>query len=49
MPPHNVNNEEFSRHSFLKLGFAGILGGALLFLSGCIGEEQDDDEEEEDD
>ena len=49
MPTHNVNNEEFSRRSFLKLGFAGILGVALLFLSGCIGEEQDDDEEEADD
>ena len=48
MPPHNVNNEEVSRRSFLKLGFAGILGVAVLFLSGCIGEEQDDEEEEDD-
>ena len=46
MLPHDVNNEEFSRCSFLKLGFAGILGVALLFLSGCLGEEQ---EEEDDD
>ena len=35
-----------SRRGFLKLGFAGVLGSVLLFLSGCLGEE---DEEEDDD
>ena len=35
-----------SRGGFLKLGFGGVLGSVLLFLSGCLGEE---DEEEDDD
>ena len=43
------SNEEISRRSFLKLGFAGISGVALLLLlSGCLGEEQDEDDEDED-
>ena len=47
MLPHDVNNEEFSRCSFLKLGFAGILGVALLFLSGCLGGGEEDDDEDD--
>ncbi len=43
------SKEELSRRSFLKLGFAGISGAALLLLSGCLGEEEDDDEDDEDD
>ena len=43
------SKEEISRRSFLKLGFAGSLGMALLLLSGCLGEEEDDDEDDEDD
>jgi len=43
------SREELSRRSFLKLGFAGILGAALLLLSGCLAEEEDDDEDDEDD
>jgi hypothetical protein len=34
---------EMSRRGFLKLGLAGISAAALLFLSGCGGEEDDDD------
>ena len=37
------SKEELSRRSFLKLGFSGISGAALLLLSGCLGEEEDDD------
>lgn len=40
---------EISRRSFLKLCFVGILGAALLLLSGCLGEEDGDDEDDEDD
>ena len=43
------SKEEISRRTFLKLGFAGISGAALLLLSGCLGEEEDDDEDGEDD
>ena len=43
------SREELSRRSFLKLGFAGISGAALLLLSGCLGGEDDDDEDDEDD
>ncbi len=43
------SREELSRRSFLKLGFAGISGAALLLLSGCLGGEEDDDEDDEDD
>ena len=43
------SKEEISRRTFLKLGFAGISGAALLLLSGCLGEEEDDDEDDEDD
>ncbi len=42
------SKEEISRRSFLKLGFAGSLGMALLLLSGCLGEEQDEDDEDDD-
>ncbi len=41
------DKKEISRHSFLKLGFAGILGAALPLLSGCLGEEEEEEEEEE--
>ena len=40
--------EEISRRSFLKLGFAGVSGAVLLFLSGCFGEEEDDEDEDDD-
>ena len=43
------STEELSRRSFLKLGFAGISGAALLLLSGCLGGKEDDDEDDEDD
>ena len=43
------SKEDLSRRSFLKLGFAGISGAALLLISGCLGEEEDDDEDDEDD
>ena len=43
------SKEELSRYTFLKLGFAGISGAALLLLSGCLGEEEDDDDDDEDD
>jgi len=42
------SKEEISRRSFLKLGFAGSLGMALLLLSGCLAEEQDEDDEDDD-
>ena len=42
------SKEELSRRSFLKLGFAGISGAALLLLSGCLGEEEDDEDDEDD-
>ena len=38
------SKEELSRRSFLKLGFAGISGAALLLLSGCLDDEDDDDD-----
>ena len=43
------NEEVLSRRAFLKLGLAGLSASALLFLSGCLGEEQEDEGEEEDD
>ncbi len=43
------DKKEISRRSFLKLGFAGILGAALPLLSGCLGEEEEEEEEEEED
>ena len=48
---HDGESKEvlLSRRSFLKLGFAGFSGAALLLLSGCLGEEEDDDEDDEDD
>ena len=50
MLPHDgESNKDFSRRSFLKLGFAGISGAALLLISGCLGEEDGDDEDDEDD
>ena len=41
------DKKEISRRSFLKLGFAGILGAALPLLSGCLGEEEEEEEEED--
>lgn len=32
--------QEMSRRGFFKLGLAGISASALLFLSGCLGEEK---------
>lgn len=43
------NEELLSRRAFLKLGLAGLSTTALLFLSGCLGEEQEDEAGEEDD
>ncbi len=43
------SREGLSRRSFLKLGFAGISGAALLLLSGCLGGEEDDEDDEDDD
>ena len=43
------SREELSRRGFLKLGFTGTSGAALLLLSGCLGGEEDDDEDDEDD
>ena len=40
--------EEISRRSFLKLGFAGVSGAVLLFLSGCLGEEEEEEDEDDD-
>jgi hypothetical protein len=48
MPHDGESREELSRRSFLKLGFAGISGAALLLLSGCLGEEEDDEDEDDD-
>jgi len=42
------SKEDLSRRSFLKLGFAGISGAALLLISGCLGEEEDDEDDEDD-
>jgi len=39
--------QEMSRRGFLELGLSGISAAALLFLSGCGGEE--DDEGDDDD
>ena len=42
-----MGNEKMSRRGFLKLGFAGTWGAALLLISGCLGgggEEADDDD-----
>lgn len=36
-------NKKISRRGFLKLGFTGISGAALLFLSACAGEDDDGD------
>ena len=43
-----LNEEVLSRRAFLKLGLAGLSASALLFLSGCLGEEQEDEDEGED-
>ena len=43
------NDEMLSRRTFLKLGLAGLSATALLFLSGCLGEEQEEEEGEEED
>jgi hypothetical protein len=42
------DQEEISRRSFLRLGFAGVSGAVLLFLSGCLGEEEDEEDEDDD-
>ena len=42
------DQEEISRRSFLRLGFAGVSGVVLLFLSGCLGEEEDEEDEDDD-
>lgn len=44
-------NELVSRRAFLKLGLTGLSATALLFLSGCLGEQEEEDDEggEEDD
>ena len=37
-----------SRRAFLKLGFAGLLWGAvLLVLGGCVGEVEEDDDDDD--
>ena len=43
MPHVGENQEEIGRRSFLRRGFARVSGAVLLFLSGCLGEEEDDD------
>ena len=43
------NDEMLSRRAFLKLGLAGLSATTLLFLSGCLGEEQEEEEGEEED
>ncbi len=48
MPHDGESNEELSRRSFLKLGFAGISGAVLLLLSGCLGEEEDEEDDDDD-
>ena len=45
---YGESKEELSRRSFLRLGFVGISGAALLLLSGCLGEEEDDEDDEDD-
>jgi hypothetical protein len=42
------DQEEISRRSFLRLDFAGVSGAVLLFLSGCLGEEEDEEDEDDD-
>ena len=42
------NEEVLSRRAFLKLGLTGLSASALLFLSGCLGEEQEEEEEDDD-
>jgi len=39
-----LNGEVLSRRAFLNLGLAVLSATALLFLSGCLGEEQEEDE-----
>ena len=41
------NEEVSSRRVFLKLGLAGLSASALLFLSGCLGEERKDEGEDD--
>ena len=48
MPHVGEDQEKLSRRSFLRLGFAGVLGAVLLFLSGCLGEEEDEEDEDDD-
>lgn len=48
MPQVGEDQVEISRRSFLKLGFAGVSGAVLLFLSGCLGEEEDEEDEDDD-
>ncbi len=38
--------EVVSRRAFLKLGLAGLSATTLLFLSGCLGEQEEEEDEE---
>jgi hypothetical protein len=49
MPHISQSNVRISRHSFLKLAFAGVSGAVVLLLSGCLGGEEDEDDDEDDD
>ena len=40
-------DEPVSRRAFLKLGLAGLSTTTLLFLSGCLGEQEEEDDEED--
>lgn len=48
MPHVGEDQVEISRRSFLRLSFAGVSGAVLLFLSGCLGEEEDEEDEDDD-
>lgn len=43
------NQEVLSRRAFLELGLAGLSATTLLFLTGCLGEEEEDEDGEEED
>jgi hypothetical protein len=42
-------SKEITRRSFLKLGFAGLLAIALVFVAGCTGGGDDDVDDDDDD
>jgi hypothetical protein len=44
-----TRRREIGRRTFLKLGVAGLAASALMFLSGCAGEEEDDEDGDEED